>query len=212
MLTFYAASGSPFVWKVWLALEHKRIPYQLRMMSFSQGDLRTREYAAINPRHKVPAIVDGDVALYESSAIVEYLEEAYIGPPKILPGDAKQRARSRRIAIEADQYLYPLVRRVLVETAFRREGKPDLAEVESAKSAIRDEVALLRVGATEWLNGELSLADFAVYPQLAMLARVDARFSALNVLDALPDEARAYMARVEALPFFQATYPPHWRD
>src|SRR5262249_4157483 len=74
-LTFYYGSGSPFAWRVWLALEHKHIPYTFKRMQFDNGDLHTPEYLAINPRHKVPAIVDDGFALYESAAIVEYLED-----------------------------------------------------------------------------------------------------------------------------------------
>src|SRR5262245_45691355 len=49
-LTFYYASGSPYAWRVWLALEHKRIGYELKTLSFSAGDLRKPEFSAINPR------------------------------------------------------------------------------------------------------------------------------------------------------------------
>jgi glutathione S-transferase len=72
-LTFYYGSGSPFAWKVWLALEHKGIPYEFRLLSFDRGDTKTPEFQAVNPRAKVPAIVDDGFALRESAVIVEYL-------------------------------------------------------------------------------------------------------------------------------------------
>jgi len=46
---------------VWFALEHKHIPYELKVLSFSAGDLKKPEYAAINPRRKMPAIVDNEL-------------------------------------------------------------------------------------------------------------------------------------------------------
>lgn len=61
-LTFYYGSGSPFAWRVWLALEHKRIACELKTMSFSAGDLKTPQYRAINPRGKVPSIMDDGFA------------------------------------------------------------------------------------------------------------------------------------------------------
>ena len=39
MITFYYGSGSPFAWRVWLALEHKKLAYDFKLMSFSDGDL-----------------------------------------------------------------------------------------------------------------------------------------------------------------------------
>ena len=55
-----------------LALEHKALPYERKVLSFSAGDTRKPEFLALNPRHRVPVMVDGDFVLYESNAIVEY--------------------------------------------------------------------------------------------------------------------------------------------
>ena len=75
-ITFYCASGSPPAWRVWLALEHKRLPYTLRMLSFSAGDLKTEDFARLNPRRKVPVLTDGAFTLYESVAAQAFLEIA----------------------------------------------------------------------------------------------------------------------------------------
>src|SRR5262249_24724383 len=87
---FYFGSGSPFAWKVWLTLEHKGIAYTAKRLSFDKDETRTPEFLAINPRGRVPAIVDDGFALYESNAICEYLEEKYPQNP-LLPKDAKGR-------------------------------------------------------------------------------------------------------------------------
>src|SRR3569833_4148099 len=76
-LLFYYGSGSPVAWKVWLALEYLELPYELHVMSFQAGDLKTPADLAINPRHQVPAIVDDGFALYESTAIIDYLDQRY---------------------------------------------------------------------------------------------------------------------------------------
>ena len=73
-LTLHYASGSPYAWRVWLAVEHKGIPYELKLLSFDKGDLATPTFRALNPRGRVPALEDDGFALYESAAIVEYLE------------------------------------------------------------------------------------------------------------------------------------------
>ena len=72
-LTFYYLSGSPFSWKVWLALEHLQIPYEQKILSVDAGDLKSPEFLSISPRGKVPAIVDSGITLWESAAIIEYL-------------------------------------------------------------------------------------------------------------------------------------------
>jgi len=210
-LTFYYGSGSPFAWKVWLALEHKQVPYELRVLSFQAGELRTPEYVAISPRHKVPAIVDGDFALYESSAIVEYLEDHHRGP-SLWPADQRDRAIARRISAEVDHYLYPAVRKILVQTSFRRDGIADEAEVRAGKQALADDLRLLEIGARDFVAGALSAADYAVYPVLAQARRLDERFPEHEVGALLDDRVRAYMARIEALPYFAKTIPPHWKS
>jgi glutathione S-transferase len=104
-LDFYYLSGSPFAWKVWLALEHKQIPYTLHVLSVDAGDLKKPAYRAINPHCKVPAIVHEGFVLYGSSAIVEYLEEAFpdSGAP-LWPAGLQLRAVGRRLAAEAEGY------------------------------------------------------------------------------------------------------------
>src|SRR6476469_1572924 len=101
--TLYYGSGSPYAWRVQLALEHKALPYELKVLSFSAGDTRKSEFLALNPRQRVTVLVDGDFVLYESIAIVEYLAEANpaTGAP-LFPGDVRTRALVRRLIMEVD--------------------------------------------------------------------------------------------------------------
>ncbi len=80
-ITFYYGSGSPFAWRVWLALEHKQLPYELKLMSLQNGELKKAEFLAINPRGKVPVLVDEGWVIRESAVILEYLEERYPDRP-----------------------------------------------------------------------------------------------------------------------------------
>src|SRR4029450_1484393 len=97
-LTFYYLSGSPYAWRVWLALEHKGIPYQLRSMSYDAGDFQKPEFAALNPRRRVPVIVEDDgFALYESAPIVEYLDEKSQAGARLFSSDPRERAVQRRM-------------------------------------------------------------------------------------------------------------------
>jgi glutathione S-transferase len=212
-LTFYAVSGSPFAWKVWLALEHKKLEYELKLLSMSAGDLRKPEYAAINPRQKVPAIVvDGGFSLYESSAIVEYLEERYPDRPSLLPTDLQRRAVARRVAAESDGELFPAANRLFRQTLYKRDGEGDPKEIASARGELGLELERVeRVMTDGWIVDAPSVADFAVYPMLASVRRFGERFPAHSMSAGIGPRTRVWMERVEALPYFAACYPPHWR-
>jgi len=71
-ITLYYGSGSPYAWRVHLALEHKALPYERKILSFSAGDTRKPEFVALNPRHRVPTITDGDFTLYGASLSVSW--------------------------------------------------------------------------------------------------------------------------------------------
>ena len=94
---FYYASGSPYAWRVWLALERKGIPYHQKTLSFSDGDLKTQEYGALNPRRRVPVLVDDDFVLAESAAIVEYIEDRWPNGPSLFAREPRKRAIQRRM-------------------------------------------------------------------------------------------------------------------
>ncbi len=211
-LTFYYGSGSPYAWKVHLALEHKAIAYQRTVLSFDAGDTRKPEFVALNPRHQVPTIIDGGFVLYESNAIVEYLDEAYkdSGAP-LFPGDARQRAIVRRMVCEVDSYVIPAVDKIL-DQAFKKPEEVDAAKVEEGRKAVSEELALYTKGMRgDFVAGPLSAADFALYPYVAFLFRVEQkRLPKLGAAKLLTPELNAWKTRIEALSFLARTYPPHW--
>src|SRR6187455_1025765 len=106
-LTFYHGQGSPYSWRVWLALEHLKVPYELKVLSFQAKDQLKPEFVALNPRHQVPTISDDGFNLWESIPILEYLDERYgvEGPARLYPGTEVERARTRRIVKEIEGYL-----------------------------------------------------------------------------------------------------------
>jgi glutathione S-transferase len=211
-LTFYYGSGSPFAWKVWLALEHKGIAYDFRLMSFDRGDTKAPEFLAVNPRAKVPALLDDGFALRESAVIVEYLEERYPEKP-LLPDNARARATARRIAAEADGYLSPAVSK-LFELTLYREGPADPAAIAEAHRLVLGELALLEAGLDgPYLAGPLSIADFTAFPHVRLLKRLDERQPGSGIADdRLPPKLKAWMKRIETLPYYEKTIPPHWKS
>jgi glutathione S-transferase len=213
-ITFYAGSGSPWAWRVWLALEHKALPYELRMLSFSAGDHKKPEFVALNPRHRVPTIVDDDFVLYESNAIVEYLDEQYPGRgAPLFPADAKARALVRRLICETDNYFDKALDPLLEQVFYRKPEERDAAAVAKACDDVKAELAMLSTAMRgDHLAGALSAADYALYPLVAFIYR--ARQTKMPELDAdalMTPQLRAWKARIESLPYFATTIPPHWK-
>jgi glutathione S-transferase len=213
-ITFYYGSGSPFSWYVWLVLEQKKLPYDLKLLSLQGGDLKTPDYLAIHPKGKVPAIIDGDCTLWESTAIVEYLEDRYPENP-ILAGDAKTKADIRRQVSEAYGYLYPPLRRLMEKTLMRKTNittHDDKTIIDEALVNIRTELDYLeRTIFQPYMNPSLTAADFAVYPLLALVRRVQQKIPTLSTSLSFGPKTALLMKSIEALPFYEKTYPPHWK-
>ncbi|MGH8577477.1 MAG: glutathione S-transferase family protein [Gammaproteobacteria bacterium] len=213
-ITFYCGSGSPPAWRVWLALEHKRLPYTLRMLSFSGADLKNEGFTRLNPRGKVPVLTDGGFTLYESVAIVEYLDDRYpdAGDGRLFPEDLQARARTRRLIQEMDHYLAPAVGPMLREVFYKPEAERDAAVIatgrEKAATELRSFEGELR---GDFLMGLLSAADHALYPLLALTLRADLKDPRTDVRGLIGPKLAEWMGRMEALPYYEKTYPPHWK-
>jgi glutathione S-transferase len=91
--------NSPYVLSCFVALREKRLPFEMRTIALHTGAQHAPAYVDVSLTARVPALVDGDVSLSESSAIVEYLEDRFPAPehPRVLPADVAQRARARQI-------------------------------------------------------------------------------------------------------------------
>ena len=209
-LTFYCGSGSPYAWRVWLTLEHKQIPYELKMLSFDRHETRTPEFLAINPRGRVPAILHDGFRLWESLAILEYLEERFPQPP-LLAGDAKARATTRRLMIEADGDLNAASRRMFEATLFAREPVAPATLAEAQDGMVEQLERLAAELGGDYFVGALSLADFALYPHVRLQRRIDERQPGKGIGDRLPAKLIPWMKRIEALPYYAKTIPPHWK-
>jgi len=217
-LTLYVGHGSPYAWRAFLAIEHKKLAYELKVLSFAKGETRTPEFIALNPRHHVPTLVDGDYVLWESAVVMEYLEDAY--PAKdagtnLFPGDVKARALIRRLAREADEYLWnEALLPIAMELLFGGEGHvPDEAKIAEAKVALARELDYFAAQMRgDYLAGMApTAADYTIYPFLGYIGRLELKKPDLGVKALIPTKIRGLMGRVEALPYFEKTFPPHWR-
>jgi glutathione S-transferase len=213
-ITLYYGSGSPYAWRVQLALEHKALPYERKVLSFAAGDTRKPEFVALTPRHEVPTIVDGDFVLYESDAIVEYLEDAYPGRgAPLFPADVRTRATVRRLMREVDNHTMKATEGV-TDYAFSTKPEERVPQkLADARKAVTAEFAqMTRYLKGDYLVGTLTAADFWLYPAVAFMYRTRTKLPDFDADGLLTPELKRWKGRIEALPFFSKTIPPHWQQ
>jgi len=101
---------SPYVLSCFIALREKAIPFEVKTLALHRGEQREETFVRTSLTARVPLVVDGDFALSESSAIVEYLEDAYPAPayPRVLPAEVRTRARARQIMAWVRSDLMPI--------------------------------------------------------------------------------------------------------
>jgi len=98
-VTIYGMKISPRVRLVLMTCEVLEIQYKIKDVNIEDGEHKSKEYLKINPQHNIPAIVDGDLTLNESHAIVAYLANKYSSDNEIYPMDPSIRAK-------VDQMMY----------------------------------------------------------------------------------------------------------
>ncbi len=95
-MKLYSGPSSLFARKVEIALLEKALAFERVMVPFSQAEGYAPKHPAVlaaNPKGQVPVLIDGDLSLFDSTVIFEYLEDAYPTPP-LFPAGAKEPARS----------------------------------------------------------------------------------------------------------------------
>src|SRR5687768_5187716 len=165
--------ASPYVMSVAIALAEKGLEYELRRVDLLRKEHQEDTYRTRSLTARVPALAHGDFVLSESSAIDEYLEEAF-PPPKhaaIYPKDIEKRARARQIQAWVRSDLMPIrIERNTTVVFFGARLKPLSAEAqESAVRLFTAVQALLPMGA-ENLFGEWCIADTDLALMLNRLA------------------------------------------
>ena len=120
-----AQFDSPYAMSVFVALREKRLDFDVRAIDLDANQQFEAGYAATSLTSRVPTLVDGEFALSESTAIEEYLDEAYPGP-RLYPVDPKQRARARQVQAWLRSDLVPLRQERSTEVVFMGARKPPL--------------------------------------------------------------------------------------
>jgi glutathione S-transferase len=170
MLEVYQFSVSPYAWRVLLALEIKRLPYELKLLQFSRQEYKSQEFLQFNPRGQIPVLKDGDYVIYESLAILFYLDRGY-GEPPLFGKTPLEAGTIMRSVCETSAYLEgPLLK--VVNPLCAHDPNDQLDMNQQAVSKLQEE--LRRVNATltysKWLAGNtFSAADIMLFPFIQLL-------------------------------------------
>jgi glutathione S-transferase/RNA polymerase-associated protein len=161
---------SPYAQKVKIALREKSVPFEVRLpRAIGTGSSRDDEFVREHPRLEVPLLVDGDLRIFDSTIILEYLEDRF-PEPALLPSPPAERARARTIEEVMDSHYEP-INWGLSEIRYFRRAEGDLAtrlEAAAAEQTRRLQGWLARrLGEREWFGGErFGWADLCVVPFL----------------------------------------------
>jgi glutathione S-transferase/RNA polymerase-associated protein len=167
MLTLFDDVFSPYARKVRIVLHEKGIPFE-RVRAL-HGDCNRTDFVHVNPRAEVPALVDGDFTLYDSTVICEYIEDCY-PQPSLYPADARLRAKCRLIEDIADTQLDAAMYAITVIEFGRRESHPAMHEAAGRDmTRLYDELERL-LGDADFFCRTFSIADIAVAPHVMAAA------------------------------------------
>lgn len=202
MLTITAFENSPDRGKgqardmrVRWALEEVGQPYDVRHVSFAA--MKDPAHLALHPFGQIPTYEDGDLALFESGAIVLHIAERHDG---LLPKDANARSRAIAWIFAALNTLEPPIVEFGMAMLFERDKSWYEERLRVLKDRVRIRLGELsrRLGEAEWLDGAFSAGDL-------MMVTVLRRLNASRLLEEYPDLS-AYVARGEARPAFRRAF------
>jgi glutathione S-transferase len=218
-LTLYWGSGSPFSWRVLLALEHKRLPYQSQLLHFDKQEEQAPQMLKLNPRGRVPVLKDGDYVVFESVAVLYYLDIKYPQIP-IFGRTPEEAGVIMRVICEFQAYAEPSVQRI-VSAVFADQVAENIDALTDAMHVVGREARTIegRLSKEEWIVGaDYSAVDMVIFPWIQLLRRALTKPAATELGARFLPMERNYPAlarwihRIEALPGYDRTYPPHWRE
>ena len=200
----HGVPGSPYVRAALLTLEEKDAEYELAAMAL--GTLKQEPHLSRHPFGRIPAFEHDGWMLYETQAIMRYVD-AVVPGPRLQPEEPRAAARMNQVIGITDWYLMPQVSATIT---FNRVVKPRFnlpVDEDAVVKAIPDarncvaEIGRLLDDDTWMAGAALSLADLLLAPHLSMFAQAPEGAQILQEHENL----RGWLARIEARPSLEAT-------
>ena len=177
------------------ALEEVGQPYDVRPLSFPE--MKAAAHLAVHPFGQIPTYQDGDLALFESGAIVFHIAQRHAG---LLPADPDARARVLAWMFAAVATLQPPIVELGMASLFERDEPWFEARQAMLERNVRTRLEQLsaRLGDADWLDGDFSAGDL-------MMVTVLRRLGSSGVLESYPS-LLAYISRAEVRPAWRRAY------
>lgn len=215
-LTLCSYWRSSAAYRVRIALNLKDLAYSIRPVHLTQGggQQHAAEYRALNPQELVPVLLDGERAIRQSLAIIEYLDEAYPDTPPLLPRDTRERERVRALAQLIACDIHPLgnlrVLQYLERELHASEAQRHAWSQHWIKVGFDALEPLLagNPGVATYCGGDApTIADCCLVPQVYNARRFGVALDAYPTLTAIDAACRALPAFQRAAPEAQPDAP-----
>ena len=200
MISIYGISGSRAIRSLW-AIEETGIDYQHVKTNFA-GDSKQPEYLAINPNGRVPALVDGDLKLFESMAINLYLAKTYA--KDLYPASAEEEALAIQWSLWGISEIEPLQMPIVYQQFFVPEDKRDQSVIDRSVKGLARPLKMLDdhlAGSPFLVGSSFSIADLNVAAVMLLLKMVKFDLSGYKNISrwAQACYSRPALARAQAL-------------
>ena len=197
----FGISGSRALRAIW-GIEETGIDYEHVPVSYG-ADSKAAEYLSVNPNGRIPALIDGDLQLFESMAINLYLTKRYGG--SLYPANAQDEARAWQWSVWAISEIEPLQMQIVVQKLFTPEEKRNPKVVEGAGKGLQRPLKVLdaALAGRNWLIGDqFGVADLNVAAVMMLLKRIDFGYAEHTNVQRWADAcyARPALARAMARP------------
>ena len=205
-MKLYGYWRSSAAYRVRIALALKGLTYEHVGVHLARGEQHRPEFAAVNPQQLVPALQEGKHLLYQSLAIIEYLEETHPQPP-LLPSDAVERARVRSLAQIVACEIHPLNNLRVLNYLTGPLGLSEEQKLTWYRHWVTNGFAAFeqRLAREPWTGrfchgGTPGLADIALVPQIANARRFKVDLTLFPLIRRIGDECMKLEAFQKAAP------------
>lgn len=181
------------------ALEEARLPYDARLVSFSE--MKQPAYRALQPFGQIPVYQEGDLILFESGAIVLHIA---LHHPALLPEDTNARARAITWMFAALNTMEPPIVELEMAMLVERDESWHAQRLPLIQNRIRDRLGPLSayLGSADWLGDSFTAADL-------LMVTVLRRLEGEGLIEEYPNLA-AYIARGEDRPAYRRAFAAQW--